>query len=217
MKIESAARPKAFQRPRRQAEQAPSAVLERCGGIIPDKSIQANGGISALSFREAVTSGIRWGGLLNTAPSALALMNDGLIGFSANPETRESLSGGHGASTVAYSLLDCSRLKTGCDLFAKKSGNSERDFWTGQTCVSESKSPTKFPALWSCSRKMISPRLRSVKRKEGRGIRQRSLRVTAIAALTKEVVQENEKATAPNRDSRKLSRGRGSGRGGNLF
>ena len=61
--------------------------MERWGCLIGDNHIDITERLFARAFRISVASAIRWRDLLNTAPSTLALMNEGLIGSAAKTNT----------------------------------------------------------------------------------------------------------------------------------
>ena len=67
-----------YQRPLKQAEQIPASILETWGTYVSDSSRDLKERLFAWPFRVAV-SGLRWGGLLNTAPPTTVLMKEGVV------------------------------------------------------------------------------------------------------------------------------------------
>ena len=63
--------------------------------------------IFAWSFRLAVASGLRLDDLLNTAPTTLVLLKEGIIGFASKARTRGKSEGRPwGASKFAFFLME---------------------------------------------------------------------------------------------------------------
>ena len=55
------------------------------------------------SFRDEAAAVLRWGDLLNNAPTTLVLLKEGPIGLAPNAKTRGKSEGGHcGASNFAF-------------------------------------------------------------------------------------------------------------------
>ena len=99
-----------YQCPRKQVRQIPGTVLEACETYVSDPIRDLPGRLFAWSFSVAVSAGLRWGGLLNTAPDTTVLMKEGLIGFAAKTKTRGgSLKADHGDHVAILSLM-----KNGC-------------------------------------------------------------------------------------------------------
>ena len=189
--IEAAEWANAYQRHTRQAEQLPVSVLQRWGCLIGDRDIDIPELLFARSSRIAVEAGLWRNDLLNTAPSTISLMGEGIVGFSVKTKTRWE-SEGRPCWDIMFSYsTDCQYwLKTGYVLFIEKSGDQERDFWLGRPFESTRdgfKLPPP-PAFWSCAGKMVSP-LMAAGHPEGRGIRPHSLKATKITALTTEVIR----------------------------
>ena len=86
--IEAVAWPNAFQRPIRQAGGIAASFSGWREFLISDKNLDAQGRLFARYFRAAVSSGLSWGGLLNTSPSTLALMGECLIWSAEKSKTR---------------------------------------------------------------------------------------------------------------------------------
>ena len=66
----------------------------------------------ARSFRVSVEAGVRWGDLLNTAPSTTVLMGEGLIGFAPKTKTRGgSLKADLGDQAITHFLTKSGYVK----------------------------------------------------------------------------------------------------------
>ena len=85
-----------YQCPRKQSGEIPISALIACvGNLVSDSKNDVAGGISAWSSRFAAAAGLRWDDLLNTSPTTLVLLKEGLIGFAAKTKTRGKSAGRH--------------------------------------------------------------------------------------------------------------------------
>ena len=173
-----------YQRRRKQAGEIPVSVLIEWGNIVPYSKNDITERIFALSFRLADAAGLRWGDLLNTAPTTLALLKEGIIGFAAKTKTRGKSEGRPwGASNLAFSNEKW--LADGFNLFKQESGDLARDYWIAQPLFMESEAgfSNQAPAFWSCANKMMTFLLERAEFFEEHGIRPHSLKVKTISAL----------------------------------
>ena len=116
-----------------------------------------SGGVSAWPFRVAVASGLRWEGLLNTDPNTLVLIKDVVIGFAAMTKTR-GVSEGRAWGASNFEFPNEKWMEDGHTPYKQRSGNLDRDFWTGQPLFFES--PNGFanqsPSFWPNANKMMT-------------------------------------------------------------
>ena len=101
-----------YQCPRKQDGRIPASVLETWEEYVSDSSRDLAARLFARAFKVALEAGLRWGGLINTAPSAKVLLGDGLIGFAAKTQTRGKSEGRPRASRL-YAFPNKKWLRTG--------------------------------------------------------------------------------------------------------
>ena len=107
--------------------------IERCGRSSIGREFKTPERLCAWSFMVAVSAGLRWKDLLNSAPSTLVLMNEGLMWFAAKTATRESRKEDHGVGLLILTLkktkdgykraMDCLRMSQGVTIGISGSAN----------------------------------------------------------------------------------------------
>ena len=121
---------------RKQAGGIPISVLTEWKNIVSDSKADIAERLFAWSVRLAVAAGLRWDDLLNTAPTTLVLLKEGLIGFAPKAKTRGKSEGRPwGASNFAFSNENWPA--NGFHLSKQNYGHFARDFWIGQPLFME--------------------------------------------------------------------------------
>ena len=159
------------------------------GDIVSDSKNDIAERISAWPFILAV-AGLRWGDLLNTAPTTLVLLKEGIIGFAEKTKTRGK-SEGRPRVASNFDFSNENWIVGGFGLFKQESGDFARDYWIGQPLFTESETGffNQAPAFWSCGNKMMTFRLYLAGRPDDHGIRPHSLKVATIPTLMTEVAK----------------------------
>ena len=143
-----------------------------------------------MGFQGRSSSWSKVGGLINTAPPATVLMEDGLIGFAAKTKTR-GMSEGRPWGSSRYAFSNEKRLQDGYGLFENESVDFSLDCWIGHHPIIEYELgfPNHAHAFWSCADKMMTCLLLQSERPDGHGIRPHSLKVATISTWATEVIR----------------------------